>query len=947
MAEQLNKQVTTLYQHGKYTSAIPLAQRMLEIRKSTAGEQSEYFADSLFILAALHHKVRDYDEAEQLYKKSLAIYEIVAGVNSLSAAKPLGNLAVLYDEQGQYAEAERLYRVSLAIREKALGPDHTQVAASLNDFAALLLKQCRYAEAEPPLRRSLDIREKSLGPDHPDVAVSLNDLAYMCHRQGKYTEAELLYQRSLAITVKAFGPEDPRVARSLHNLAALFEAQGNFDEAVQYYRRSLAINERVLGPDHPEVAKSLGSLALVYDDVGNYAKAGRLYRRALAINEKALPHDHPDIATALSDLAGLCHEQGRYPEAEGLFKRALAIYEKTLPTDHPSLAATLIGLADVYSKQAKTAESGELYDRGLQIYRRYFETNAAYMSESERLALLGTLADVFPHYFSFAMTHHEHMPELAGKTYDLLLWEKGLVERSITAQRARIAMGDAEASKLLDELSVERARYASLAGAPLAEYQYWRVKAQGVAEHANQLERALARRSPAFADQEKLRNASWRDVQNCLTANQATVEFGRFPFFDGNRWTDKTYYVGLVVRPGMRRPQWITLGEARELESSWIADYQERVAKRPPEAENVGVGFYRAFWKRLAPYLVETKRVFVSPDGILNEISWAAVPTDDGQPLMEKYDIDVVLSTKDLLRKTSHTLTRSAVLIGNPKFNLSASDQKAAVAILRAKGAVRTSSSIEELPTTGEQNETREPVNIVTNVARRRSRTDQGGPLDPLPSTGKELRSIETFLAEQKWRVDSYSEEKALEEVIKNVNGPRLLHVATHGFFKPDQEPQHRAVVSARPSGLENPMLRSGLYLAGADRARSGASSGGDLEDGVLTAYEATGLHLQGTELVVLSACETGLGKVENAEGVFGFRRALQEVGAESVLMSMWSVPDEETQELMMLFYKNWLGGKEKHEALHAAQLEMRTKVKEYWGDDRPYYWAAFVLTGP
>ena len=141
-------------------------------------------------------------------------------------------------------------------------------------------------------------------------------------------------------------------------------------------------------------------------------------------------------------------------------------------------------------------------------------------------------------------------------------------------------------------------------------------------------------------------------------------------------------------------------------------------------------------------------------------------------------------------------------------------------------------------------------------------------------------------------------------------------------------------------------MLRSGLYFAGANRALSGAAPPPDLDDGVLTAYEAMGLNLQGTELVVLSACETGLGQVKNGEGVFGLRRALQVAGAEAVLMSLWSVADRETQELMTVFYANWLSGKNKHEALREAQLALRTKVKERYGQDLPFYWGGFVLVG-
>jgi CHAT domain-containing protein len=146
---------------------------------------------------------------------------------------------------------------------------------------------------------------------------------------------------------------------------------------------------------------------------------------------------------------------------------------------------------------------------------------------------------------------------------------------------------------------------------------------------------------------------------------------------------------------------------------------------------------------------------------------------------------------------------------------------------------------------------------------------------------------------------------------------------------------------------IEDPMLRSGLYFAGANRTLAGKVSVADLDNGILTALEAANLDLRGTELVVLSACNTGQGDVKNAEGVFGLRRALEEAGAQEVLMSLWSVPDEETQDLMKSFYGKWLSGVEVHAALKEAQVEIREKVKaSHGGRDLPYFWGAFVLVG-
>jgi CHAT domain-containing protein len=217
--------------------------------------------------------------------------------------------------------------------------------------------------------------------------------------------------------------------------------------------------------------------------------------------------------------------------------------------------------------------------------------------------------------------------------------------------------------------------------------------------------------------------------------------------------------------------------------------------------------------------------------------------------------------------------------------------------------------------------------------------------LKPLPGSGDEVQAISDLLLQQSWQVATYMRDRALEEVVKQVHSPRLLHLATHGFFLPDQIPINQ-LGTDKPTGLEDPMLRSGLYFAGANRVLAGQPGSPDLDDGVLSAYEAASLNLQGTELVVLSACNTGQGDMKNGEGIFGLHRALKEAGAQAVMMSLWSVPDKETQELMIVFYSHWLGGMEKHEALRNAQLEMRKRVAQRYGRDLPYYWGAFVLVG-
>jgi CHAT domain-containing protein len=296
-------------------------------------------------------------------------------------------------------------------------------------------------------------------------------------------------------------------------------------------------------------------------------------------------------------------------------------------------------------------------------------------------------------------------------------------------------------------------------------------------------------------------------------------------------------------------------------------------------------GFYEALWKPLESSLAKAKRAYVSPDGVLNQVAWAVIQTPNQLLLTEPIDLRLVSSTRDLVEKKAGAPARTAVLMGNPDFG----------------------------------------------------KTDAKVKFEPLPGTHEEVTPIDRMLREAGWQVAAFEGDGASETRLKSIRRPRILHIATHGFFEP--APAERGAV------IGDPMLRSGLALAGANsKAKQNRTNEGD--DGILTALEASSLDLRDTEMVVLSACETGLGQLRLGEGVFGLRRAFQEAGADAVLMSMWKVPDEETHVLMTSFYSKWLRGLDKQTALRQAQLELRGKIKEEWGKDRPLLWGAFVLVG-
>ena len=945
VAQSLDNLAHLYHEQGRFTEAEPLHKRALTIREKALGPNHPDMAQSLSGLAANMTSQGRYAEAEPLYQRALAITEKALGPDHPEVADSLGNLADLYVKEGKYVEAESLYKRALKVREGALGPDHPDVATSLNNLGTLYYEQGRYAEAAPLYERALAIDRKALGPEHPDIATDLNNLAALYDDQGKYDEAEPFHKRALAIWEKALGPDHPTVAICLNGLAVLYVEQGRYAEAEPLHRRALAIKEKVLGPDHPGVAKSLNNLAVLYDEQGKYGEAEPLHRRALAIEEKALGPDHPGVAKSLNNLAVLYDKQGKYGEAEPLHRRALALEVKALGADHPDVATILFNLAGSYHAQGRFAEAEPFYARGLHNLSSQFEQNFSYMSEKDRLQFVDTVSERFPMYFSLCLDHRNELPTIAGKMYDVVLWEKGFIAQSVAALRAKIqAGGDPEARRLLDRLTEKKGQLAKLASNPPGSDRQGQVARLLMVEllqkEANDLEQELATRSNALGEEERLARISWKQVRDALKPGDAAVEIVRFPFYDGKRWTGAGYYVALVLSRDSEQPEFLVLGEQKDLERVPLTDYRRLVAVSETDSKRpAGLGrrFYSAFWQPLEAKLKGVNRLYISPDGILNQVSLGVVPGNDGRLLMEAYDLRTVNSTRDVIRGEVPPGPGTAILVGNPKFELGDTDQRATLESARpARTEAAPAKTVQAADTQG--------------LTGQRSRDLRGGALTELPETQQEIEDLAAVLKRKAWKVQTFTGAAALEERVKNTRQPRVLHLATHGFFEVDQ-PRRLGdgagwIGDKLASALEDPMLRSGLYLAGANRVLKGNSPGPDMDDGILTAYEASQLDLQGTELVVLSACETGLGKIEAGEGVFGLRRALQVAGAQAVLMSMWSVPDQETRELMVLFYKKWLGGKEKHQALREAQLEMREKVKARYGEDLPLYWGAFVLVG-
>ncbi|MDR0798207.1 MAG: CHAT domain-containing protein [Dysgonamonadaceae bacterium] len=421
-------------------------------------------------------------------------------------------------------------------------------------------------------------------------------------------------------------------------------------------------------------------------------------------------------------------------------------------------------------------------------------------------------------------------------------------------------------------------------------------------------------------------STTWQDVQNQLANDEAAVEFVSFRLYNKN-WTDTTLYAALVLRPGMSAPQWIPLCEAKELEQYFVNTGGNQMTQIEEIYTQNGNKIYQLMWQPLKKSLEGVKTIYYSPAGLLHKLSFDALPLESGQ-----YNLYLVSSTREIAKlkqaNSENFPEGEEIIYGGLTY-----DEPKTHAHKTAKPA--------------------------DNGDDRRRRRDSDTPaLDLraasgiaawkyLEGTRTETEQIIVELNNHKISNQYYTESAGDERSFKQLSGSNssILHLSTHGFFFPDIVIEHFDGIAQRLGGsntkraVENPLLRSGLVLSGVNKRWLADKELADKEeDGILTAEEISQLNLTKTKLVVLSACETGLGDVKNSEGVFGLQRAFKLAGVESLIMSLWKVPDEATSELMTAFYRQWLAGKTKQEAFKMAQKQVREKYQS------PYYWAAFVM---
>jgi len=891
----LNGYAATLQREGNFVKADSIYASLLARYTSGKILQDSYYVTTLNNFAASKQVQGQLLDALHLLLRMSSTTATMYGKTSMEYAHTLDNLAILYLKTGALNRARPTIDSALQIFEKEAGEFSYASAGSLTNLGHYFQLTGDYTKAEPFLKKVRDIIIIAKGKESSEYAGTLNELALLYQKLGNYIDAGMLLRESKNIIKKNIGNVSTEYSTALQNLATLNQLEGKYADAEPLMKEALEIDLHLLGEKSPQYAIALQNLATLYQKLGKQNESEELLERVLALTGKTLGENHPSYITTLSNLAALYQDKGNIDKAEVTWIRSVELRKKVLGDRHPDYAKSLFGLAGVYHAKGQLEEARKYYDAVISHYQKQIKDFFSTLSDKEKSAFYATIKPVFDAYqdfsFEYLVRYPNGQPEVLKQLYDLQLSTKAILLEASSKVRARImASNDTLLKAQFKKWLATKEEMVHYYNYTQAEREQLKVDLSAIEAEANDLEKKLSEQSDAFRTQVDKSNITWDQVQHSLKENESAIEILRVK---KKFIKDSIYYTGLLISKNSGAPELVLWPQGKNLEERWFKYHRNTIKFQFHDTIS-----YRKFWLPIEKKLSVNSVIYISCDGVFNKVNFNSLFNPGKHRwIIEDFTIRQLSSTRELIQQPTALQEKlTASLFGFADFNLG-------------------------LP------------NVQTSEKRGTARAFgfEGAEIPMLPATEKELEGINTVLQSKNWEVHSFKRNDATEENIKKLENPKLIHIATHGFFLSDVE------VNENEEMLNNPLFRSGVLLAGAGLERTLNQQG---DDGVLTAYEAMNLNLDKTELVVLSACETGLGEIRNGEGVYGLQRSFLVAGAQSVLMSLWQVDDVATQELMNTFYSFWLAGAERHQAFREAQLKLKDKYPD------PYYWGAFVMVG-
>ncbi len=937
---------------GELNAAIPLLLRSAAIFRKAYGEEHFCSLATSHNLALVYRDQGKYSESLAILEHQLPIAEKFLGSGDREFAQMLNNVSMIYADLGAYDRALPLCRRSLAIRERELGRESPVVAESLNNLAGIYSDQGRQSQALPLLTLSAEIMERCYGTNHPSFAAVLDNLGHVYRNMDDDEQAAAFFLRSFAIKRRVLDSNHPDIARSLQALGELYYASGNNENALNLLGQCLTIRTKAYGVYHPEAAETLQAAAEIYLDQAEFKKALDALRIALDLREKAYGTNHPKIASCLTDLAMTYHYLGNEEASLKLYLRSLHILEQVFGLRHPSVIRVIEGIGHSQQALGRTGAAIDYFAEALKNKRGYLAdqvvalptemgvrriTNSFFEEEVfHSLSALGTLSN---------------LPNAKPLGAEQLAMDKALLEEIQALQAALDNDPQTSTRELRERVRAVQTQLYRLPESKIDPTERDARRRELRSELAT-IEAKLAGQNELAAAIIQSREFTLAHIARELPPQSALVDFIQYRRFDfsakTNQWKEQRYAAyltfALIADSTNVIVERVDLGEAAPINEA-VELICKRMSARQFVAKDLSSALQRVsdlVYAPLSKYLTNVSHLIICPDGQLSRLPFEML-RHNGRFLIEEKTISYIGSGREIVRLAEaapRLKTNPPLVMGDPDFDF------------ELPGSNRPGNPVAiAQPSTGRSQPPLSQGLFTPAATSSLSRDYRGVKFPRLPGSEEEAKSVAALLGgDCVLRLGKSAREAELKAVVS----PRVLHLATHGFFLSDQELKRtnglrdswmenlgmRWNASLPGVGWENPLVRCGIALAGANHAKQITNA--IAEDGLVTGLEASLLNLQGTELVILSACDSGSGEVKIGEGVMSLRRAFRIAGAETVLASHWKVNDKATSQLMTEFIRRWRSGEPRAKAWRAAQLSL-LHSKDF---SNPYFWAAFTLTG-
>ncbi len=887
---------------GNYLKAEGTLESATEAIRKDVGWNNIAYANTLFTLGELYSINGKFDEAQEVFKRAYRISKRKSE-NSNQTTNSTEELADVYINTGRYDDAEKILLKSIELKSTKYGDNHFQLIAPYSKLGELYLIKGDFIQAEKRTRKSLTLTELNLS----DTALTYIDnqvlLADVYRAMGDYQQATGLYNEAIQNSRTKFNNDHIMVADIQVKLASslIEDGQGSkgIMEILDNAERIIVLN---INEKHPKYANCIELRALALAEEKNYEEAQTLLKKANAIYLETFGKGHLLTADNTFRVAKVSYLKGDYEDAISYYEDAQGAYKKIFSDEHPKYveAQSAVGRSYYALKEYKSAM--KIFDKSMASNLKFIEKYFPALSEGEKSKYWNSIKGDFELYNSLALNFGSAKSKLYTSVYNNKLATKAILLNSSVKVKQRInASGDEQLISRYDEWISKKEQLTKTLSMSEDDLKLANINVEKLEKSINILEKELSESSEAFSFNYEDEQFDWKDIRKTLQEGEAAIELVRFNYFD-NVFTDSVIYAALIVTPETKKaPLFVPFANGNDLEGKYFKYYRNTIKYKAKDKYS-----YNKFWKPIDDALANQNisTIYLSADGIYNQLNPETLIDTDGKYLIDKYAFYSLSNTKDLALRAINGprvyKSQTAQLFGNPKFGDAEGSETAAVS--------------------------------------RGSNGNKVSSVEPLPGAEEEIKLLSSLLGDQSWKTDTYILDEATEDRIKAMESPRIFHVATHGFFMQEENVSSSSLQQQR---TPNPLLKSGLLFVGAEELlEENNVYQFNKKDGVLTAYEAMNLKLDRTELVVLSACETGLGEIRSGEGVYGLQRAFIVAGAQNVIMTLFKVNDQVTQELMSTFYKTWLETGDKRSAFVNAKKHIKDKY------DSPIYWGSFVMIG-